>query len=227
MPGPSDTVVVYAGIYRETVTPTNSGTATAPITYMAKAGDSVTISGADLVSGWTLNSGNVYVAANVNGFSSTNNQAVQVFVDGQMVNEARWPNTSRDVSRPTKANIASVISNVIVNGLHQVVVTDPALTQPSGYWIGATIDFENAWNYALFTCTVMDYVPGTLTFQYGATSGTTVSTGNPAPVVGSRYFCSASRVRSMPPASGTTTLQTSSSLFGYPIAIIRSTTSWR
>jgi len=183
-----DMVVVNAGIYRETITPANSGTASAPITYMANSGDSVTISGADLVSGWTLSSGNIYAAADVNGFRSTNNQAVQVFVDGQMVNEARWPNTSMDVSHPTKARIASVVSNVIVNGLHQVVVADPALTQPSGYWIGATINFENAWNYALFTGTVVGYVPGALTFQYGATSGTTVNINNPAPVVGSRYF---------------------------------------
>jgi len=183
-----DTVIVYAGIYRETVTPANSGTATAPITYMPDPGASVTITGADPVMGWTLAGGNIHVANNVSGFTSTNNQAVQIFVDGRMLNEARWPNTSLDVSHPTKATIATVVSNIIVNGKHRAVITDPTLTQASGYWTGATINFGNANNYAQFTGSIIDYVPGKLTFEYGPTSGTVVSTANPAPIAGNPYF---------------------------------------
>src|ERR1039457_1007441 len=44
-----DTAYIRAGVYRETVTPKNSGTQNAPITYMPYNGESVTVSGADVV----------------------------------------------------------------------------------------------------------------------------------------------------------------------------------
>jgi len=59
-----DTAFIRAGVYRETVTPKNSGTQNAPITYMPYHGESVTVSGADVIpaSWWTLSSGNIYKA---------------------------------------------------------------------------------------------------------------------------------------------------------------------
>src|SRR5215475_12883312 len=56
-----DTVYVRAGTYRETVTPARSGTQMAPITFQPYNGESVTISGADLIpeSSWTISSGNI------------------------------------------------------------------------------------------------------------------------------------------------------------------------
>ena len=59
-----DTAFIRAGIYRETVTPANSGTQNAPITYMPYNGESVTVSGADVIpaSSWTLSSGSIYKA---------------------------------------------------------------------------------------------------------------------------------------------------------------------
>ena len=44
-----DTAFIRAGIYRETVTPANSGTQNAPITYMPYNGESVTVSGAGVM----------------------------------------------------------------------------------------------------------------------------------------------------------------------------------
>ena len=59
-----DTAFIRAGVYRETVTPKNSGTQNAPITCMPYNGESVTVSGADVIpaSSWTLSSGNIYKA---------------------------------------------------------------------------------------------------------------------------------------------------------------------
>src|SRR3954451_19744247 len=57
-----DTVVVRAGTYRETVTPAHSGSSSRPITFKPYDGERVTISGADRVSGWSLNGGSVYKA---------------------------------------------------------------------------------------------------------------------------------------------------------------------
>lgn len=105
-----DTVYIRPGVYRETVTPANSGTAGNVITYTqdpATVGSgTVVISGADLISGWTLDSshtsGKVYKATmnwdlDSDPIRITSNQ---VFVDGQMMNLARWPNNNFDVSRP-------------------------------------------------------------------------------------------------------------------------------
>lgn len=48
-----DTVVVKAGTYRESVHLRHSGTAAAPITFLAQPFGSVTVSGADPIVGWT------------------------------------------------------------------------------------------------------------------------------------------------------------------------------
>ena len=44
-----DTAFIRAGTYRETVTPAHSGTQNAPITFMPYNGESVTVSGADVI----------------------------------------------------------------------------------------------------------------------------------------------------------------------------------
>ena len=61
--GPGDTVLVHAGTYRETVKPKRSGEAGQPITYRPATGESVVISGADPVTGWSVDQGKVWKAA--------------------------------------------------------------------------------------------------------------------------------------------------------------------
>src|SRR5690242_15486931 len=60
--GGRGTTYVQAGTYRETVTPARSGTATSSITFLPYGGESVTISGADVLpaSSWTVSSGQIY-----------------------------------------------------------------------------------------------------------------------------------------------------------------------
>jgi hypothetical protein len=95
-----DTVHVREGTYRETVTPARSGTQMAPITFQPYNGESVTISGADLIpaSAWTLSGGSIWQATVSWDLGEGNNQ---VFLDGKMMIEARWPNTTLDVSHPS------------------------------------------------------------------------------------------------------------------------------
>ena len=50
--GPGDTITVHAGIYREWVNPATGGSPHARITYQAAPGESVTITGAEVVTDW-------------------------------------------------------------------------------------------------------------------------------------------------------------------------------
>ncbi len=84
---PGDTCVIREGTYRETVTP-SSGTAEHPIAYRAYPGETVTISGCELVTRWVQHSGNIYKAP----WTSQLGEGTQIFVNQRMVFQARWPN---------------------------------------------------------------------------------------------------------------------------------------
>ena len=172
-----DTVVVRAGTYRETVTPAHAGTASSPIIFKPSPGERVVVSGADLVTSWTPIAGSIYAASNVAGFSSTSNQAEQVFVDGQMLNLAQFPNTTLDQSHRTMAKLASIIAD---DG-KRATIGDPSLSQAADYWNGATIHFSTNLNYQDVTGTIVASSPGQVTFDYTSTDGT-------RPVVDADYY---------------------------------------
>ncbi len=108
----------------------------------------------------------------------------QIFVDGQPLNEARWPATSLDLSHPTYAH-ADNITTIIADGANAstATLTDVALTQPAGFWDGATIRFAPGQGWAFQTGTVTDSSPGSLTFAFTNNAGTapyTVPSGSNA-----------------------------------------------
>lgn len=72
---PGDVCVVSRGLYRETVRPARSGTFESPIRFVAVTGDVVTVSGADPVTGWQIDSGAVYRTSCA--------FVMQVFIDDQ------------------------------------------------------------------------------------------------------------------------------------------------
>ena len=57
-----DSVLIRAGIYRESVNPARSGTAALPITYKNYGTEEVVVEGGEVVTGWTQDSGNRYRA---------------------------------------------------------------------------------------------------------------------------------------------------------------------
>ncbi|MFE9044991.1 RICIN domain-containing protein [Streptomyces sp. NPDC007818] len=103
-----DTCLIGGGTYRETVTPTASGRAGAPITFAAAPGEKVTVDGTDVVSGWQRDSGSVYRASvTLAGtaeapYSSTpyppneDLWANQVFTSRTLVPEASYPPAGAD-----------------------------------------------------------------------------------------------------------------------------------
>jgi hypothetical protein len=166
-----DTVLIRGGIYHETVTPANSGAAGTPITYAAYNGESVTVDGADPISGWSNSSGGgIYSAPMGWDLGEGNNQ---IFVDGQAQTEARWPNIGSDPSRP---NLATA-QNVSISG-SSVTIYDSNLTQWAGYWNGAIIHIVPGQQWVAYNATVTASGPGFVTFTFTAPSAdATVSAG--------------------------------------------------
>ena len=82
-----DTLTLRAGNYHENVTVAASGTASAPITLAAYPGETTTLIGAQAPTGpWTVYNGSIYS-------TPWPAQPMQVFSDGHLLNEARWPNS--------------------------------------------------------------------------------------------------------------------------------------
>ena len=167
-----DTAYIRGGVYRETVTPANSGAESAPVTFMPYNGEPVTVSGADVIpaNSWTLSSGSIYKAPMSWDLGDGNNQ---VFLDGKMMIEARWPNTTLDVSNPKLAHIANR-SYVAGTPLAVGTITDPSLpSRPANYWNGATIHisllnvpWDQGAGYFWQTGTVVSSTAGQLSFTW-------------------------------------------------------------
>ncbi|MBN1765487.1 MAG: right-handed parallel beta-helix repeat-containing protein [Sedimentisphaerales bacterium] len=147
---PGDVCLIRAGTYRETVTPLRNGTATDPICYRACPGETPRISGAELLDGpWSVYSGSIYKTSVTEPFD-------QLFVDGQMNNEARWPNTG--VNQLVTMNRALTDS-----GTDSTTLVDSDL--PAGDWTGASVHIVPGAEWISFTSTISSYTPGAnLTF---------------------------------------------------------------
>ena len=154
-----DTVLIRAGTYRETVTPAHSGSNGAPITYMPYNNEKVVIDGADPITNWTNYSGSVYQAPM--NWSLNGGDGDQVFVDGQMMNYARYPNTSLDVSNPTRITADTITNTSGGTWVYKAAALDGF---PVNYWAGATIHTGETHNNLVETSTVLSSSPGSVTF---------------------------------------------------------------
>ena len=163
---PGETCRLRKGIYRETIRPQTSGKSNAPITFAAYKNESVTISGTELVGEWTEDREAIFktkVTLPVDDYSDTGFFANQVFVNGEMMPEARFPNLNeeRDFLRPkllggglksTGETTATIENNKI-----------PALSQG---WTGGKV-WANEW-YTTRTGTITDGTADKLTAQMTA-----------------------------------------------------------
>jgi hypothetical protein len=164
-----DNILIRSGTYRETITPARSGTTASPITYRPYNNEVVTISGADVLGGWTLNSGSTYKAPMAWTMGGEDDQ---VFVDSQMMIYARWPNTTVDISRPTTETAGAGSTGTLSGSVLTSIIVDPSLTQANGYWTGATIHIAPGPVWLYETRSISSSVVGTLTYTSSFTSGT-------------------------------------------------------
>jgi PA14 domain/Right handed beta helix region len=120
---PGTACFIRAGTYRETVKPTNSGQSGLPILFRPYNNETVLISGANVVRNWTVDSGSVYKAPVTWNLGLGNNQ---VFVDGKMMIEARYPNAGLDLfapwgkfQNPTGSNVTyTILASNLPSGLN-------------------------------------------------------------------------------------------------------------
>ena len=148
--GSGDVVDIFGGTYHETVNPANSG-----VTFQNYNNQTVTVSGADPITSWSKASGNIYQANMSWDLGEGNNQ---LFDNGSMVNEARWPNTSTNLTWPSLASIQSG-----GGGGNTVTIHDSHL---SGGWQGASIHIMPGSGWYAQTGTVTASGSGWLTFNY-------------------------------------------------------------
>ncbi|WP_158560399.1 DUF7594 domain-containing protein [Paenibacillus contaminans] len=172
-----DLCYIRGGTYRETVIPVHSGTSGNTITFQNYNGEQVTVSGLDPVTGWSLDAGSVYKAV-MNGTLGTRNQ---IFVDGVMMNLARWPNQTGTLTQPTLATVGSVDP-----GLPSTTIIDSHIPGGDDFWNGAQLWIPSGVAYWAYTSTVTDYDAAThkLTFNSLPVSGSY------DPVAGNKYFLS-------------------------------------
>jgi hypothetical protein len=174
---PGDTAYIRGGTYRETITVPRSGTSSKPIAFKAYNNEKVVVSGADILTGWSVNSGKVFKANQSWDMGFGNNQ---IFLDGKMMIEARWPNTTLDVSHPTKATADSG-----TGGGKSGTIVDADLKAAANSFNGATIWMAPGERWVGQTGSVTSSSYGKLTYTLAGD----LSSGNgEAPRAGTPYY---------------------------------------
>ncbi|GIO14945.1 hypothetical protein J19TS2_45000 [Cohnella xylanilytica] len=157
---PGDTCLIESGTYRETVKPARSGTAGQPITFEAAPGADVTVSGMEPIGGWTPYSGSIYVA-DLNWDLKEQNQLLINGADGiAPLWEARWPNVGSYNLQALQQGVATA------TGGSATTLVSTALTEPSGYWTGATLWERGGDAYVAQSAKVTGYDQATHTLTF-------------------------------------------------------------
>lgn len=161
-----ETCWLREGIYRETVRPKVSGTREQPITFAAYKDEKVTISGTEPVEDWKRDRSSIFranVTLPVDSYSDTGFFANQIFINGEMMPEARFPNLDpkRDFLRPNLIG-----GGVKSQGGTAATVENEEIPALSEGWAGAKV-WTNEW-YTTRTGTITDGTAGKLTAEMTA-----------------------------------------------------------
>ena len=126
-----DTCYIRAGTYRETVKPKADG-----LTFRSFENEHALITGLDVVTGWSAHQGNIVKAAFTRQ-TTANFKATQVFVNGNRMHWARYPN--EDGNMLNTADMAGVTVDLVeINGKKTGRVTVEGLPEgPRDHWKGA------------------------------------------------------------------------------------------
>ncbi|NUQ65248.1 MAG: DUF1565 domain-containing protein, partial [Pirellulales bacterium] len=142
---PGDTVFLRAGTYAETLRPARSGEADKPIRFVGAPGERPLLSGADALTGiWQPHQGRIYKL-------QTDLKFIQLFVDGKMMPEARWPNTP-------PGELMTYNRAAAGEGTGYEVLAGKNL--PTGDWNGGIVLLWPGSRWVSMTRRIADYQPG-------------------------------------------------------------------
>jgi hypothetical protein len=174
---PGDTCWLRGGTYRETVTPVRSGQPGLPITFRSYPGEFAVVSGADVLSSpWSLDEGSVYAGSML--WTRNNSDQLggqdQVFVNGVMMPEARWPHLPAGLNPAeiSNSNLATATTGAIlqagVNDNDPAIAqyTAPGLPGDDNALVGASIFFIPGCQWVPMCGTVTESSAGSVTFRY-------------------------------------------------------------
>jgi hypothetical protein len=182
---PGTACLIRAGTYRETVRPANSGQSGLPILFKPYNNETVLVSGADVVTNWTASSGSIYKAPVAWNLGVGYNQ---VFVDGKMMIEARYPNAGLDLLAPWQGRVVNPSGS-------KPTYTIAASSVPTNI-VGANINIVPGPEWVVETAQITSSTTSSFTFKANTIgqmqdpeSGTLY-----APRVGNPYFIWGKRV---------------------------------
>ena len=157
---PGDTCYIREGIYRESIIPFNSGTLNNPIVYKAYKNENVTISGTELVDHWEKIDENIYSSNVVMDLSKEN----QVFANGEMILEARWPN----VGSTGNLSLYDFKMATMDEGTNPSRIVDFDLPQKN--YSNASVWVSSNKKWFCWTGKILEHKPGRLTIKDNSTS---------------------------------------------------------
>lgn len=148
---PGDVCVIRAGKYRESVVWQHSATAARPTIVSAEPG--VELSGLDrLTTGWARDDDGIFEAV-------VTLPVRQLFIDGQLMTPARWPDMSfRDRWADDTFRASAV-------GTRLGLMVDPALAASNRDWSGA-MAVLNVGSFQTFRRRILQFNPGNDHFRY-------------------------------------------------------------
>jgi hypothetical protein len=137
-----DIIKIREGIYRETITPSNSGTSGNPIIFEAYNNENVVISGCDvLINPWTDLGNGIFGTTLPLGSLGLGKD--QLFVNGEMQVESRYPfleEMRQTRSQQLLSTQGSGINNN--NGTGTGTLNHPDLAKfPNNFWVGGRVNF--------------------------------------------------------------------------------------
>jgi len=175
---PGDTCSIREGVYYEWVQPKNSGRPDAPITFEAYNGEQVIISGTQKIEGeWQEHEDGIYkIKLDENQIRDLGVGQNQLFVDGEMMIEARWSNIDNAVDLTRDNHIISSDGGFLgdptpssKNGYSQISAyyESPELEQFSeGFWDDAYISLIPGHEWWGNAGTITYSTPGRIEFEF-------------------------------------------------------------
>ena len=156
MVGPGSICWLRQGTYRETLKPIRSGVAGQPIVFRNYPNETAVISGADCLTGWDSVDGRIFTAPMAWDLLDQN----QLFANGGMLTEARWPKNNGALLQPVRATAQTGTASTL---------TDPTLPGTDGAWTGALLWCAGGDRWICWSEPVTGYDAATQTLSFTMT----------------------------------------------------------